>query len=70
MTGGQEIEFQEIETGDRKYHFAKLIRRSKLLQIDQEIETVSAVNLQNCSGDRKCPRGPRGSLFQGFFYRT
>jgi hypothetical protein len=23
--------------------------------------------LQICSGDRKGPRGPRGSLFQGFF---
>ncbi len=49
MSGGEEIEFQEIKTGDPHYHFAKLIRRSKLLhifrtsklslcKIDQEIE--------------------------------
>jgi hypothetical protein len=38
---GQDIEFQEIETGDQNYC------------------------LQNCSGDRKGPRNPRGSLFQG-----
>ena len=34
--GGQEIEFYNIEAGDRNYC------------------------LQNCSGDRKGPRGPRG----------
>jgi hypothetical protein len=39
--GGQEIEFQEIETGERNYC------------------------LQNCSGDRKGSRGPKGSLFHG-----
>jgi hypothetical protein len=55
--------FQEIEniakfSGDRKSHFAKLLRRSKVsfCKIVQEIESLI---LQNCSGDRKDPRRPR-----------
>jgi hypothetical protein len=31
-----------------------------------EIESFYKI-LHNCSGDRKGPRGPRGSLFQGIF---
>jgi hypothetical protein len=47
-------------SGDRNYYFAKLIRRSKLLK--------KILNFfQNWSGDWKCPRCPRGSLFQVLF---
>jgi hypothetical protein len=38
MSGGEEIEFQEIKTGDRHYHFEKLIMRSKLLHIFRRSE--------------------------------
>ncbi len=48
MSGGQEIEFQEIKIG-----------------VFHEIDSFHKI-LHNFSGDRKGPRGPRRSLFQGF----
>jgi hypothetical protein len=51
-----------LRVGGQEIEFLqKLFRRSKLFN-------VFVTNFQNCSGDRKGPRDPRESLFQGLMY--